>query len=722
MENQTQRRAAGNIVKFLALMLVFTLIVRGTSGVTMARVSVATPGRSMIVDTVTGTATVSATDIIEITAPEGLIITEMLVGVGQSIQIGNAIATFPMAELEDMYIREVAALDMMRLELENLRQNENMDASAIANAERALDRAREDYNTTVRQGQDDIATARVALDALLLQNGSTFARNLQRAFDDYQSTTEQGRANVEAAERELFELISTPTNETDNTALQNAIRSHQRALDDYNSAKEQGEADIAEAQANLNEIRSSTPAGRAAVDTAERNYHRAREDYNATRQRNRNNTDAAQTTLNNAYLMLQLAMATDPSDQPSITAALNGVEQARTALDAAQRAAEDSIRTASRAVEDAATNLAQARQNFNDGQETELETAENTLESARERAANSLLSASRALEDAEITLAREQQNFYDGRQRDIEQAEEALEAVQTLAANNQLAAARALEDATYSADTQTVQANTALQNAISQANSTRQAAARQVEDARVGLSSVRQTHQKTTAQNNITTVTLQLDIENKQTTVDILRKLIENNGVLYANTTGVVAATQPTSSVVAGAPIVTLRDVSGGFEAQIQIPVSQAENLAVGNESEVTTGGGSIFFNPTVTGVVSSISQPDENDNVTVTVALPAGNWTAGQRVDIQVVLHSGSYDSSLPISAIRSDNGGYFVYVIAQTSTVLGLQNEVVRVSVNIVAQDNDMVSVSGAVWPGSEVIVGSNKAVTAGDRVRVE
>jgi len=516
MENQTQRRAAGNIVKFLALMLVFTLIVRGTSGVTMARVSVATPGRSMIVDTVTGTATVSATDIIEITAPEGLIITEMLVGVGQSIQIGNAIATFPMAELEDMYIREVAALDMMRLELENLRQNENMDASAIANAERALDRAREDYNTTVRQGQDDIATARVALDALLLQNGSTFARNLQRAFDDYQSTTEQGRANVEAAERELFELISTPTNETDNTALQNAIRSHQRALDDYNSAKEQGEADIAEAQANLNEIRSSTPAGRAAVDTAERNYHRAREDYNATRQRNRNNTDAAQTTLNNAYLMLQLAMATDPSDQPSITAALNGVEQARTALDAAQRAAEDSIRTASRAVEDAATNLAQARQNFNDGQETELETAENTLESARERAANSLLSASRALEDAEITLAREQQNFYDGRQRDIEQAEEALEAVQTLAANNQLAAARALEDATYSADTQTVQANTALQNAISQANSTRQAAARQVEDARVGLSSVRQTHQKTTAQNNITTVTLQLDIENNK--------------------------------------------------------------------------------------------------------------------------------------------------------------------------------------------------------------
>jgi len=129
-----------------------------------------------------------------------------------------------------------------------------------------------------------------------------------------------------------------------------------------------------------------------------------------------------------------------------------------------------------------------------------------------------------------------------------------------------------------------------------------------------------------------------------------------------------------------------------------------------------------MYYTPTVTGIISSIPQPDENGGVTLTIKLPQGNWSAGQRAEAQIVLTSGVYDYSVPIAAIRSDNEGYFLYSIAQKNTVLGLQNEVVRINVTITARDSDNAAVSGGLGRDSSVIVSSNKAVTSGDRVRVE
>jgi len=182
-----------------------------------------------------------------------------------------------------------------------------------------------------------------------------------------------------------------------------------------------------------------------------------------------------------------------------------------------------------------------------------------------------------------------------------------------------------------------------------------------------------------------------------------------------------VSFTRQNGDITNNSSFITLRDTNGSFEAQMQITRAEAERLSVGSESEVTTGGGSMFFTPTVTGVVSSISEPDENDRATITIALPGRDWTTGQRVDAQIILHRASYDFSVPISALRSDNSGYFLLVMEQRSTVMGLQNVVVRVNVTIIASDNDMVSVRGPVDRNSQVITGSNRPIAVGDRIRV-
>jgi len=729
-----QRRSAGNIFKFLAVLLAFTLIARGTSGATLARVVLATPERSEIVNAISGSATVYATDIIEIAAPTGLTIAEMLVNIGQNIARGDAIALFEMDELEAQRIREEANLAKMHLDLERLERGESIDASSLETAQRNVQRAREDYDATVRQGEADVAEAKEALDALIASTYGTDAtmlpsaiRSHQRALEDYYSTLAQGQADIAAAEDALREI------NVDDTTLQNAIRSHQRALDDYNATLAQGQVDIAEAQEALDELQARSPSAtdRTAIETAQRNLQRARDDYNTTRRQGEDSVHNAQLALMsamNAYYDAVFASSID-QNTAAVSAAWAGVEQAQTAITNAENAAEANLLAARRRVEDAEASLAQAQRTFNVATADDLERAENALEAAETRAADNQLTAARRLEDAETSLEQAHRNFDNSVASATEHAEIALETAQVRAADNQLSAARRLEDAAGSVNSAVEQAQAAVQTAINRAYDNRQTAARRIEDAIASQDTAQQNHERSTqqaadtsAQNVINATTLELDITAQQSTVSTLVTLIANSGILYAEYAGAVSFAMQAGDTTSSAPFVTLRDTTeGSFEAHMHISRTEAERLTVGSESQVTTGGGNMFFTPTVTGVVSSISQPDDNDRVTITIALPDSNWSAGQRVDAQIILSRANYDFSVPISAVHSDNSGYFLLVMEQRNTVMGLQNIVVRANVTVVASDNEMVSVMGPVDRNSQVITGSNKAISVGDRIRV-
>lgn len=724
-----QRRAANNIFIFLAAMLVFTLIARGTNGATLARVTVSMPARGEIIESINGTATVFSTDIIDVTVIEGLTINEMFINEGQELLVGDAIAEFCLEELLEKRARENARLEQMHLELERLERTEPVDTSSVDNARRTLNRANEDYVSAVEEDEKDINTARENLESLLdeYENNSTALRTYARALEDFLATEEQGREDIASAQETLYELLLEPPDESEDNALQSAIRNHARALDDYNTVVEQGEEDIAEAQEALTEARRNSSADRTALDNARRTYDRAKEDYDTARERGQANVDTAERVLLNAIRVRNDALAADPPDEAAIASAMAEVEKARAAVDTAQTAMDDNLATITRRLEDAETSLNQARQNFNNSRENEIEKLENALETAQSRATDNRLTAARRLEDTEVNLAQAQQNFANNREKEIELAQTALEAAETRASDNLSTATRRLEDASHSVSTEVENAQKALQTAIDRARDNRQTGSRRVEDARASLASAEFTHQRnvqqnadTVAQNRINSVTLTLDIAAQQDVVDTLDNLILANGILYSEEVGVVATAMTRNSVIGKTPIITIRDTEGGFEAQMQILRTEAEQLSVGSESEVTTGGGNMFFTPTTTGIVSAISAPDDNDRVTISIALPESNWNAGQRIDAQIVLNRGSYDMSVPISALRSDNFGYFVYVVGQRNTVLGLQNVVERVNVNVLASDNDTVSVTG-VSRACQVISASNRAVNVGDRVRV-
>ena len=673
-EDKAQQRAGANIVKFLAILLALTLIARGTSGATLARVELSSPARAEIIEAVTGSATVSVRDSIGITAPEGLTIVEMLVGAGQTVNNGDALALFDIDEVNEKLTREKAALDKLQLDLEKAGRAENLDSSQLENAMRSLRRAQEDYNSVKAQGESDIKTASEALDeiwAQLLEDPDAAAmenalRNLKRVKEDYDKVLAQGQDDVASAKTTLNEALDANAEAADSTALDNARRSRNRAREDYNSVRSQGEADTAAAQ--------------TALDRAKENE----EDRKTAWEADETDVEAGQ-----AYLAAQA-----------------DTKKAQDALAATKKKASDDLLSASRRLEDAESTYTQARNNYlnnnsqaSDAIEAAIDRARNTLAAEEKKAAENLQSAARRVEDAEISLAAAERDY----NRNAENASDArLTAID--------------------------KAQGTLDSAIKKADENLQSAARRVEDAQVSLSSAERDYSRNTqqtsdatVQNSVSAVTLRLDVEEKKAAVDALGMLTLSGGVLYADIEGVVLSARAEGSVTGKDALVAFMDGAKGFEASLQLDKSDADRLAVGDECRVTTGGGSMYYTPTVTGTVSMIAPPDDQDRARVTIRLPDGDWTEGQRVSIQAVQDRSTYDMCVPLSAVRSDNTGYYLLTVEQESTVLGIANVVIRVPVTITASDDDNAAVQGPVGRNSKIITGSNKSVEAGDRVRI-
>jgi len=743
-----QRKAAGNIFKFLAVLFVLTLIARGTSGATLAKVELSSPQRALIMEAVTGSAVVSSKNTVEITAPEGLTILEMLAGSGQSVNAGDAVARFDADEVAQKLARALAELDKSLIDLGKLERVDEADSSSIDSAQRSLRRAREDYEATKAQGEADVQTAREALEEALGVTGDDVditslenaIRSRQRAAEDYDSVKTQGEEDIAAALKTLEEAKEASSDPADATALDNAKRSLERAKDDYTSTKQQGEADVKAANDALAAAKKNPGSyvDFTAVETASRNVQRARDDRSAVRAQGNAEVSAAQAALDedpgNELLAQQLADAKKRADE-NYLAATRKVEDAEASL----RSAEEAYYKNS--------------QQSADSRQAEIDKAQSSYDSAKTRAEDNLQSAQRKLEDAESSYLKAEQDYEkstrqtaESKQAEIDKAQTSYDNACVKASDNLQSAQRKLEDADialnkaendYSkseaqssdkAVSDIEKAQSALKSAVSKAEDNLLSAARKVEDAENSLTKARQDYDKSVkqafdseVQNSASATILRFDIEKQESVVSELDKLMRNGCVLYSEIGGVVSSSMAEGAVTNQAPVLTFRDGAKGYEATMRISKTDAAKLTVGDECEVTTGGGSMYFTPTVMASVSAISAPDDNDTATVTLRLPERDWTEGQKVDAQVVISTGNYDQCVPVSALRSDNTGYYIFVVEQRNTVMGMQNIVVRENVSITASDDENASVRGALSRDSNVIVSSNKSVQSGDRVRL-
>ena len=259
-----QRRRLGWIARFFALLLVLTLVARGTAGATMPTVTVQKPTSGSVSKNVRTTGTVSLAGGTPFTVPTGLLVLTVPVQAGQAVRAGDAVATFDKDEVDRAVNAKRAALQQANTQAAQQAAGDTADPFAAQQAQAQLDRAYEETHKVYADGEESVARAQQKRDeaAAALQK----ARSAELPDDEKQANIEAAQSALDAAEEALYsaQKSAQSANDAALSAAQSAEDSRNAAL----HALEKDEESTAKQNA-LNRAAAAVTAADAATLQAE---------------------------------------------------------------------------------------------------------------------------------------------------------------------------------------------------------------------------------------------------------------------------------------------------------------------------------------------------------------------------------------------------------------------------------------------------------------------
>lgn len=119
---------------------------------------------------------------------------------------------------------------------------------------------------------------------------------------------------------------------------------------------------------------------------------------------------------------------------------------------------------------------------------------------------------------------------------------------------------------------------------------------------------------------------------------------------------------------------------------------------------------------------VTSVDMDESKEFMVVTVLLPAESFHLGETASMEVIQESSNQSCTIPISALRQENGRYYVLTAEKQETVLGEEERAVKEEVKVLDK-NEMYAAleSESIKEDSRIITDSDRYVEAGDRVRL-
>lgn len=276
-------------------------------------------------------------------------------------------------------------------------------------------------------------------------------------------------------------------------------------------------------------------------------------------------------------------------------------------------------------------------------------------------------------------------------------------------------------------------AKQALENqkrAVEDARSARErqieTAERQVRNARQALATAQSNesfqHDSKQVNNNQTQVkiaALQLDLQKKQKELSDLSTLLSQNGAVKATSDGILTRCEATIGSATTNYGITISTGEQGARFEAKVPKEQAKLLQIGSKVVLSLTVDS--KKQSVQGQITSIGAEDEEGLVPIVVSLPEGKtYRADEASTLDAQQESEKYPQCLPLSALRSDSNGDFIYVLREKESILGKELVAEKVKVTVRSRDEDKIAVDGAFQPDDKVIVSSSKPIEGGDRVR--
>lgn len=219
LDPQSTGRLKG-VVRLFAVMLVLTLVARGTAGAAMPQVTVSTPYSATVQTTVSVSGTVTAADGLPFELPEGVLVSEVCAVVGQTVKEGDPLVRLDLSDLDRAIAQTRAELAQMQVEYKQKTEAVEADPFAAQQAQQQLDRAYERVHQTYAEGEEAVeearenyeaaentlrqllaepATAESAAEARRQEQIAAARQNLTAAGEALDAAQEQAEQNTQAA-------------------------------------------------------------------------------------------------------------------------------------------------------------------------------------------------------------------------------------------------------------------------------------------------------------------------------------------------------------------------------------------------------------------------------------------------------------------------------------------------------------------------------------------
>ena len=188
--------------------------------------------------------------------------------------------------------------------------------------------------------------------------------------------------------------------------------------------------------------------------------------------------------------------------------------------------------------------------------------------------------------------------------------------------------------------------------------------------------------------------------------------------------TATVSGTIDTIDCTAGDTVVkdglmcTIEVPDMGHTLSFSVTNDQAQRLRIGDTATVSN----YYWGSSVTATLTSIrTDPKNPQNGKILTFDLTGDVTTGSELTISVGQKSANYDTIVPNSAIKSDTNGSFVLAVSVKSSPLGNRYTARRVSVEVLASDDNNSAVIADLANGDFVITTSSAPIRSGDMVRM-
>lgn len=209
----------------------------------------------------------------------------------------------------------------------------------------------------------------------------------------------------------------------------------------------------------------------------------------------------------------------------------------------------------------------------------------------------------------------------------------------------------------------------------------------------------------------------ELELKEKEEALNRVEELIRLEGKAVSPVSGILLKLD----LVNGGRINGTEKVSISREDycfRFKVPEKEAKHLSVGDEVKITLENS----RKSIAASLDSIGSVDLQGASEITAALPGDQYGEGKAAAYTISKRSKQYQQTIPLQAVRMDaNQVNYVLMIGERNTSLGNELIAQRVNVTILEKDYKTAAIEGPISPRDKIIIGSNKNIEEGDRVRI-